>query len=66
MSIKYRADNSNKIAEIWVTADTPEDSVTECRKTLQHSGYYCVIFRSGHGDLVQNTKALLSQNLYPR
>lgn len=65
MSIRYRTDNANKIAEIWVTAGTSEASVTACRKTLQERGYYCVIFRSGHMDLVQNTAALLHHNIYP-
>lgn len=64
MSIKYHTDDSAKIAEIWVTDSTPEAQIAKCRTALQAQGYYCVIFRSGREDLLQNTTALLKQNLY--
>ena len=65
MSIRYRTDAKAQIAEIWVTGDTPEAKITECRTTLQAVGYYCVTYRSGRENITANTKALLEHNLYP-
>ena len=64
MSINIRTDAKSQIAEIWVTGNTSEADITECRTTLQSQGYYCVIYRSGREDIISNAKALLEHNLY--
>ncbi len=50
-----------KEVELWVSSSDPEATVQETVDRFRPN-YYVIIFRSGHEDLVNSVKGLISNN----
>lgn len=48
--------------ELWVTNDTPKESLDARIAALRAQGSRVIVFRSGHGDLTDLTGELLRIN----
>lgn len=65
--MELNIDDSAKIAEIWLTnADQADEQLAEqlsaFYKRMKNKGYLAVVYRSGSGDLYQQTSDLLCYN----
>lgn len=65
--MELHIDDSAKIAEVWLTnADQSDERLAKqlsaFYKRMKNKGYLAVVYRSGSGDLYQQTSDLLCYN----
>jgi len=59
--LEIQVDNNKKIIEIWL-ANNEEENVADIVATYNQLKYTIAIFKSGCGNLFENTKQLLAHN----